>query len=323
MKPFTILAIAASLTLGVAGAPLSASAESASTPLVSSKWLKDNLEKDGLVVLDIRSQLAGASAEVFQQAHIPGAVYSDYLKDGWRTTNANGTPGVLPPVDQLETLFSRLGIEEDSHVVVVGGGKTALDMGSAARVYWTLKVAGHDRVSILDGGFADWKASPGFPLATGVSVPEPTFYEVELREDLLATKGEVEAALESGITIVDNRPRKQFNGSGKHPAAKRAGTIPGALNVPESEFTRNGGGHFRSVAELETLFATAGVSTRDSQISFCNTGHWASLGWFVSHEVLGNKQAQMYDGSLVEWSADPAAPMTPGTERLAETKPES
>jgi len=49
-------------------------------------------------------------------------------------------------------------------------------------------------------------------------------------------------------------------------------------------------------------------STGD-QINFCNTGHWASLGWFASHELLGNKKARMYDGSMLEWSADESLPM--------------
>ena len=52
-----------------------------------------------------------------------------------------------------------------------------------------------------------------------------------------------------------------------------------------------------------------GVPTSGDQITFCNTGHWASLGWFVSSEIMGNKQTRMYDGSMVEWSADQSLPM--------------
>ena len=82
-----------------------------------------------------------------------------------------------------------------------------------------------------------------------------------------------------------------------------------AKNVPENWLTRNGGGSFRDKGTLAKLFALAGVPTSGEQISFCNTGHWASLGWFASSEILGNKSAKMYDGSMVEWSADASTPV--------------
>ena len=79
--------------------------------------------------------------------------------------------------------------------------------------------------------------------------------------------------------------------------------------LPENWLTQNGGGTFRPKTELEQLYAVAGVPTSGEQISFCNTGHWASLGWFTSHEILGDKQAKMYDGSMLEWTADKGLPI--------------
>ena len=73
--------------------------------------------------------------------------------------------------------------------------------------------------------------------------------------------------------------------------------------------TANGGGAFRQPSELAVLFDTAGVSTTGKQVNFCNSGHWASIGWFVSHEILGNEEAKMYDGSMLEWSADASLPI--------------
>ena len=91
--------------------------------------------------------------------------------------------------------------------------------------------------------------------------------------------------------------------------AGRAGTLPGASNLPQSWFTVNDGGSFRSAAQLKELYQHAGVPTSGAQINFCNTGHWASLGWFVSYELLGNKQAKVYDGSMTQWSRNPKLPM--------------
>jgi len=45
------------------------------------------------------------------------------------------------------------------------------------------------------------------------------------------------------------------------------------------------------------------------QITFCDTGHLASVGWFVGHELRGNRKVKMYDGSMVEWTKDPKVPV--------------
>ena len=74
-----------------------------------------------LVVLDIRSAIDGGGAEAYAQGHIPGAVHSDYDKAGWRVTR-NGVPFMLPTTAELEKLIGELGIDEDSHVVVVPAG---------------------------------------------------------------------------------------------------------------------------------------------------------------------------------------------------------
>jgi len=60
---------------------------------------------------------------------------------------------------------------------------------------------------------------------------------------------------------------------------------------------------FRSKDTIAKLYQAAGVPTSGEQISFCNTGHWASIGWFASSEILGNKDAKMYDGSMTGWTA--------------------
>ena len=127
----------------------------AAEPLVSVGWLSDNLVNDKVVILDIRNKIDGGSKEIFGTGHIPSAIYSNYLSDGWRST-VDGIVGKLPPVNDLEILIGNLGIGNGDHVVVVPGGINSSDFGSAARVYWTFKVLGHEEVSILDGGYTAW-----------------------------------------------------------------------------------------------------------------------------------------------------------------------
>lgn len=96
----------------------------------------------------------------------------------------------------------------------------------------------------------------------------------------------------------------------KSPVVKTAGTIPGAVSLPEGWLTQNGGGQFRSKAQLSKIYQSTKVPETGTQITFCNTGHWASLGWFVSSEILGNKEVKLYSGSMAEWTSDPSLPVT-------------
>lgn len=280
----------------------------AAQPLVDVDWIKANSCKPGVVVVDIRNALDGHSKTDYLRGHIPCAVYSDYMKDGWRSKVEN-VPGQLSPVDKLEKLVGGLGIDNDTHMVIYHAGKNALDMGSATRVYWTMKVLGHDEVSILDGGFAAYTADKGNKVERGNTAPKPKQFKAEVRQDMLASKEDVRAAMDSGTLLVDNRPHDQFIGVNRHPKAKRNGTIPGSVNLPENWLTENNGGKFRSKDALVRLYQIAEVPNEGSQITFCNTGHWASLGWFASSELMGNKGVKLYDGSMVEWSADSNAPM--------------
>ncbi|MBX2882715.1 MAG: sulfurtransferase [Granulosicoccus sp.] len=309
MKKLAAIALTATLSAFSIGVQ-------AADPLVDVDWVKANLGKPDVVFLDVRGKIAGKSKADYLRGHIPGAVYTAYLKDGWRGKDAAGTPGMLAPVEKLEALIGGLGIGNDTHVVIVPNGGKAVDVGTGTRIYWTLKVLGHDNVSLLDGGMAAYTKEidkttkkPVNPLEKGAVKLEAKTFKANLREEMLVTKDDVAAAQKAGVAIVDHRPHNQYLGINQHGAAKRPGTIPGAANVPENWLTKNGGGSFRSSSALEKLYSAADVSTTGEQINFCNSGHWASLGWFASHELLGNKDAKMYDGSMLEWSADESLPM--------------
>ena len=134
MKKLLVIALAlAPILAGPGGAARATgpTTEATSRPLVDVSWVKANLGTPGLVFLDLRGPLGGASRAHYRQAHIPGAVYSDYLRDGWRIKDKNGTVGMLPPAGHLEKLIGGLGIGNWSHVVVVVNGTSALAMGTA------------------------------------------------------------------------------------------------------------------------------------------------------------------------------------------------
>ena len=281
----------------------------AAQPLVDVNWIKDHSCDAGVRVLDIRNPLDGGSRTDYLKGHIPCAVYTDYLKGGWRGL-VNKVPGQLPPTDKISKLIGDLGIDNNTHVVIYHHGKNALDMGSATRVYWTMKVLGHDNASILNGGYLAYAAVKGNKIEKGNNKVAAKIFNANLRKDMLITAMDVKNALSDGkTTLVDLRPQHQFIGINRHPKSSRNGTIPGSKNLPESWMTVNGGGTFRNKGELSKLYKIAKIDPQAEQINFCNTGHWASLGWFVDSEVMGNKKAKLYDGSMVEWTNNASLPM--------------
>src|SRR4029079_10623742 len=149
-----------------------------------------------VLVLDIRSAIDSGGVEAYQQAHIPGAIHSDYDKAGWRVTRG-GVPFMLPTLPELEKLIGELGIDEDTHVVVVPAGVHYTDFGSPARTSWTLKVAGFSNVSILDGGYAAWVAEQN-STETGATKPSPKIFTATLNKALLVERSDVETIEQSG-----------------------------------------------------------------------------------------------------------------------------
>ena len=276
-------------------------------PLVSPQWLKDHLRDPQIAVIDVRM-----GASVYDAGHIPGAVHSDYDKAGWRVSRN----GVLQPPNkaELEKLIGETGIDEDSHVIVVPAGVSATDFGAAARVYWTLKVAGHPAVSILDGGFAAWKAA-SYPVGTQKTVPTPKIFSLRFDEGILAELAAVEN--NQHATLVDARPASYFDGKEKAAASKAYGHIPGAINLDSASFYDPATNRLRPMDQLARIAAKLPTGPI---VTYCNTGHWAATDWFVLSAVLGRPNVRLYPGSMVEWSANPSRPIASSRTRLDDLK---
>lgn len=276
--------------------------KTAFSPLVSPADLHAALGRDDLLVLDVRSSSDGGGPEVFAAGHIPGALYSDYAKAGWRIKK-DGAGGLLPEPEALAALLGGLGLNPSDQVVITPFGTNASDFAAAARVYWTLKLVGHRSVSILDGGVNAWQ-SAGYALEIGESRPVTrTAYPIALRADLRATADAVLAGLGSAV-MVDARAQSYFEGREKAGDARVPGRIPGALSRDYGLAFDKESGRLRPRAELEALFS--GIA--GDIISYCNTGHTAALNWFVLSEVLGRK-TRLYDGSMTGWTADERHPV--------------
>src|SRR5215217_6395699 len=298
---FASLAVAAAL---VVAAPVVTFAQDV-TPLVTAEWLKAHAGDENIAIIDIRDKID--ETDLGDLPFIANAAVAPYASAGWRT-EVQGVPGQIPPTDQIAALIGSLGVDADDHVVIVPWGTDSSEFVGATRVYWTFKYLGHDAVSILDGGWRQYDALGGERVAEA-AVPVAAEFVANVRPELRATTADVEAALAAGTKLVDGRPEEQFLGQSKSPVVRIEGTIPGAVNIPHSSFYSAAYASFALPETILALTQGVGLAEDEENIVFCNTGHWASIAWFALHEVGGNENSAMYDGSMAEWAADPARPI--------------
>lgn len=288
----------------------------AGTPsLVGPDWLSDRVTDSDIAVLDVRSAIDNGDRVAFADGHIPGSVDAGYTNHPWRATQ-DDIVGKLPPVDELESLIGSLGVENGDTVVIVPAGTGPTDFGSAARIYWTFKTLGHDDVTILNGGYQGWVAA-GESVKTGAASPEPASFSADLRESMLVTTEAVENAETRGLQLVDARPSDYFKGDNKHPEAEAAGTIPDAINVEHQRFFSNDDVWRFDQSGVNSIVDDISLDADRRPVSFCNTGHWASTTWFALSEIQGVDNVGLYDGSMVEWTADESHPVAVAKQGLA------
>jgi len=283
----TFLAAAA---FAVAAAPALAAPEGWSV-LLSPTELAELLQadRDG----DIRVvQVSGAPG-----GYLPGAVDAPYAQ--WRGPAEN--PGALPELGQLHEVLERTGITAETPVVVVHGGTSQTDFGTAARVYWMLKSLGVEDLAILNGGVAGWKGA-GLPVEAEAVAVAPANWTPELSDTWRVTSTELKTMIDSGevANLVDARPPGFFEGLLWHDAAASPGTLPGSGNLTYEVWFE--GDTFVTPERARQIAEETGQTDAPLTVSFCNTGHWAAINWFALSELAGVENTRLYAESMVEWS---------------------
>lgn len=282
-------------------------ADSMPPPLLEVDWVAEHRLDDDICLLHILPR------PIFERRHIETGVHSDY--DDWRVTNAAGVDLVLPSVATLNVLIGALGIDYDQHIVIVGLGESASDVSAAARVYWTLKSAGLDRLSLLNGGLLAYTHA-GLPgVVSGPSAATAKPFSARLRTDWLADAAAVQQALESGDLLIDHRSAEEYLGLEIKGPGERPGTLPGAIHLEYEWLTHMDSGRLRDVATLKALYRARGIPLDRPHIGFCYTAHRSSISWFVVNELFGLRDIRMYDASMIEWSRHPDWPLV----RLVQT----
>jgi len=253
--------------------------------VVEAQDLAEELKTDQCLLIQV------TSPEVYEQAHLPGAVL---VVPAELVSGVPPASGRLPERDRLITLFNRIGLTSVSKVVVYDdeGG------GWAGRLGWTLDVIGHRNWRYLNGGLQAWAAT-GLAMTQGQPVPvEPSDNaNLVIDESPIAEIADVLAASAgTGTAIWDVRSAEEY--SGQKQAAARAGHIPGAVNY-DWLLLKDPNNAQRLVEGLDDILTRLGIHADQPIITHCQTHHRSGLSYMIGR-ILG-RNIRAYHGSWSEW----------------------
>jgi thiosulfate/3-mercaptopyruvate sulfurtransferase len=261
--------------------------------LVTTDWLAEHLNDDGIVVAEVDE-----NPDLYDENHIPGAV-----KLHWRDDLQDPVERDLVDKPSFERLMGERGIANDTTLVLYGDKNNWF----AAYAYWYLKIYGHGDVRILDGGRTKW-IDEERPLTTEVpDVRRSEYSAVERDESIRAYRDAVKDGIgEQTKALVDVRSPQEYSGELVSPpgyeqeGAQRAGHIPTAASIPWAQAVRDDG-TFKPADELRELYEGKGVTPEKEVTAYCRIGERSAHTWFVLRELLGYQTVKNYDGSWTEW----------------------
>ncbi len=279
--------------------------------LVATDWLADNLERADVAVIDSSVVMnrtpegqwqAGSGRAAYEDGHIPGAVFVDLLSE--LQDRESALDFMLPPPDPFADAMGALGVGGETFVVVYA---TAVPWW-ATRLWWMLRAMGHDRVAVLDGGFAKWRAE-GRAISSEIPEITPARFTARHRPRRVAGKSQVLAA---GGAAVINALSPQLHSGESDLGYGRPGRIAGSANLSALHLIDPETGLYLPEERLRAAVAAAGIDANAEQaICYCGGGIAATMSAMVL-EMLGHPNVAVYDASLREWAADEDLPMETG-----------
>jgi len=286
--------------------------------LVTTEELDAMLDRDDVVVVDVRSKMAFMAS-----GHITCAVAATW--HDFSDPNS-GIKGLLDPaIGRLEKKLGALGISNDRQVVVYSNPFD--NWGDEGRMYWMLKYLGHPNVRVLDGGWVKWsKEMRRFEI--GPASPRPAVFKATVDASRITAKAEVKklvAGPHPETVIADARSPEEYQGAVQQGIA-RSGHIPGAVNIPWNQFF-NPDGTVKPVDALHALLEKAGITAGQEVVCYCTGGVRSAWLYFIL-KLAGYEKVKNYPGSWWEWGNDFTLPIVnlkelarPPVQRTTPNKP--
>ena len=277
-------------------------------PLVDVAWLDAN--KGDVLILDVQKK-----QDLFtKRGHIPGSIFVDWGKVRTKKT-VDGVEyiGMLPSAASFGRFMKTLGANKDSEIIISTAGLNSPQVFFGTRLYWQLKYYGHDNVALLDGGDAAWAAAKK-PVSHDVTKASVGNWAATAeRKEILASTSDMVAMVKAGSdNMFDARTLDYHLGlEQKKKYVYKNGHIPGSKVVPHNILvSHKGPATFRTVEQLKGTLVAMGAKLDETNVTYCNSGHLASGLWFVMHELAGDKNVKVYDGSMHAWTKDKSHPVT-------------
>ncbi len=307
MKRTLFYSVILTLLLAVAGfvsTPVMARAGNGS--LVTTGWLAGNLDAENLVIIDVRTETN------YGVGHIPGSFNIPY--GDWESLDEDRECQLMPTPEALTGKLQAIGVNTDSHVIIYDHGNSIGDATKGATAVWILEAMGYSKVSYLNGGFTKWTFE-GRIIDNKKPQARPGNFVAKLDSAKVAALKDVLARMKQGVVLVDARNSNQHFGEDKRGDVERYGHIPGSISLP-APFLNNAGANrapatIRDRKELAEMVRGVGIpDDRDTEIIvYCNTGQFAGMNYVVLHDILGYNKVSVYDGSMLEYSADEDLPL--------------
>jgi thiosulfate/3-mercaptopyruvate sulfurtransferase len=273
--------------------------------LVETDWVKRNLNKPGIRVVEI-----DVDTKAYAAGHIPGAVGFN-----WQTQLQDQVRRDIISKEAFEKLLGAAGIRREDTVVLYGDNHNWF----AAYGFWLFKIYGHNDVRLMNGGRTKWLNEQDRELTTELPKLTQTEYcAAEPNLEIRAMLGQVlDAQAKNSSNLVDVRSADEFTGKVIAPAgmtetAQRAGHIPGAKSVPWSMAVRTDG-TFKSPEELRELYLGDNrLDPKKGTIAYCRIGERSAHTWFALKYLVGLPNVRSYDGSWTEYGSVVGAPIEKG-----------
>ncbi len=272
--------------------------------LVTPEELSSMMSTEPVVIIDTRD------ADTYAAGHLPGAVN---LREIFTFLATSTTEGLTALKSTFEEHFGAIGLSGAETAVFYEDALNS-GYGQSCRGYYLLTWLGYPKIKVLNGGYSAWKAK-GFDVSTEQPAPVAKTFPTDLKgADVMLTKDDVAAALNSDIKLLDVRDIDEWTGESSSPYGKdfapRKGRLPGAKWIEWYRFMKPSaqGPVFKSPLEVQAECATAGIGTDDTVYLYCFKGARAS-NTFLALKQAGFDDVRMYFGSWNEWSRDDSLPI--------------